>query len=172
MRQPTSIDTFVFLPVGRFQPSSSFCRVCERDSWIPSLAGAVNVPDYRSPDQNLETLGHDRRTANLHAVGVMLFEMFPGELRLSEPVLEKLEVIGERRFTSSVPSIPSAVPPFTAADPFPPRQSKTYNLISGSDGLRLWAATVRLFLGRCCWRWAKRCVVAVTRCRTVLRAIR
>jgi len=67
------------------------------------VAGGFNIPDYLAPEQVDEHPDRPVTAAvDLHAVGVMLYEMLLGESPLPRQEFEKLKAIAERRFTSAV----------------------------------------------------------------------
>jgi serine phosphatase RsbU (regulator of sigma subunit)/serine/threonine protein kinase len=68
-------------------------------------AGGLSVPDYLAPEQIDERPDRPVSAAtDLHAVGVILFQMLTGDLPFPAGVdgFEKLQVIAKRRFTSAV----------------------------------------------------------------------
>jgi len=67
------------------------------------VAGGFNIPDYLAPEQVDERPDRPVTAAvDLHAVGVMLYEMLLGESPLPRQEFEKLKAIAERRFASAV----------------------------------------------------------------------
>jgi serine phosphatase RsbU (regulator of sigma subunit)/serine/threonine protein kinase len=69
-----------------------------------AVAGGVNVPDYLSPAQIDQPGDGPAKSAadDLHAVGVIAFQMLLGDLPFpDQPLMAKLEAIAQRRFASA-----------------------------------------------------------------------
>lgn len=68
-----------------------------------AMAGGLNVPDYLSPEQIDEQAGVPiSPSTDLHAVGVIAFELLTGRLPLPDREVDKIMAIGDRRFASAV----------------------------------------------------------------------
>jgi serine/threonine protein kinase len=69
-----------------------------------SLAGGVSTPDYLAPWQIAEPAEGSVKSArdDLHAVGVIAFQMLLGRLPFpTEPLMERLDAIAQKRFDSA-----------------------------------------------------------------------
>jgi serine phosphatase RsbU (regulator of sigma subunit) len=67
------------------------------------IAGGLNIPDYLAPQQIDERPGRSATPAiDLHAVGVVMYEMLLGESPWPRRLFEKLCAIVERSFPSAV----------------------------------------------------------------------
>lgn len=66
-------------------------------------AGGLKIPDYLAPEQIDERPDQPVTAAvDLHAVGVMMYQMITAELPLPEGEVAKVMAIGNRRFASAV----------------------------------------------------------------------